>query len=124
MTEEIPHEEWTHFCDRFSDRHHGCAADVELERETPGCGPSSDTSSTVARDAVFDRVAADIAQERRVTVSLESKHHPVTRVVHRVRRIRLERDQHGEEAALRIDSPEGELVLTLQRETGLRREPE
>jgi len=109
QTQEIPHDEWTTFCDRFSRQHEGWLATLEVLSTDFG-------AQQEARDLPFEGITAtfkDSAPEI-IAISLgESPGDHVTHTITEPTRVWLEQTSQGGNAALEIES--ADQVKTLLR---------
>ncbi len=106
-TQEISHDEWTTFLDRFSRQHEGWL--VTLEVFAPDIGAQAE-----ARELPFEGISAAAKDSEPKTIAISVGKTPQDHVTHTITeptRVWLEQTSEGANAALEIESADGAKTL-------------
>ena len=106
-TQEISHDEWTTFLDRFSRQHEGWL--VTLEVFAPDIGAQEE-----ARELPLEGISAAAKDSEPKTIAISVGKTPQDHVTHTITeptRVWLEQTSEGANAALEIESADGAKTL-------------
>ena len=106
-TQEISHDEWTTFLDRFSRQHEGWL--VTLEVFAPDIGAQEE-----ARELPLEGISAAAKDSEPKTIAISVGKTPEDHVTHTITeptRVWLEQTSEGANAALEIESADGAKTL-------------
>jgi uncharacterized protein DUF5335 len=106
-TSEIPRNEWTAFCDRFSREHEGWLATVEVLDESIG-------AQIEAENLPLEGVSADLKKAGDETISIFLGDEPngkVTHIVAAPTRLWVQKTGEGADQALEVEAPSGKTIL-------------
>ena len=106
-TQEISHDEWTTFLDRFSRQHEGWL--VTLEVFAPDIGAQEE-----ARELPLEGISAAAKDSEPKTIAISIGKTPQDHVTHTITeptRVWLEQTSEGANAALEIESADGAKTL-------------
>jgi len=106
-TREIPRESWIDFFDGFSRRHQGWLVDVEVLRGDIG-------AQFEAEGLPLEGISAD-KKTKDISIAVMSKDKIVEHFVLKPAHVRVEEVENGAEAAIEIESDEGDITVVTFR---------